>query len=224
MASKFSLIDFVDRANEELFFHRKLSSASLGKLTDVIALQGLPGSYAGMFAIPEVDRQRDLHTFTGEVVKSNAARMHIIGEETCRILRLCGSSNAAVKSAYKHAIDNMSQRIHEADLSWGKPAGVYCCGTCTCSYWRNLAAGSFDKHKLRLKHGLQELKKMRQDNGRWRRYPFYYTLLAMSEIDQPVVKKEIEFAMPQIEKLLTRRDNSPYAERRQTLLKRIIKP
>ena len=73
MANELSLIDFVDRANESLFFQGKLPAALQKDLPAVMALQGKPGAYAGMFALPECDESRDFRTFTGEPVKSNAA-------------------------------------------------------------------------------------------------------------------------------------------------------
>ena len=115
MENKFSLIDFVDCANEALFYQRKFPDSLIKDLPEVITLQGKPGAYAGMFALPSGDHDKEFRTFTGEVVKSNAARRHILGEETCRILGLLDEQAAAASS--KQALDNISVRIHETDTA-----------------------------------------------------------------------------------------------------------
>lgn len=223
MERELSLIDFVDRANQALFFEGKLPAELRLDLAAVAALQGKPGSYAGMFTLPECDESREFRTFTGEPAKSNAARRHIIGEETIRILSLAGKTNPEVIPACRRAVANMTERIHQTDEVLGTLTGIYCCGLCSCSFWRNLAAGDFDHPRQRLKHGLRELKNCRLGNGRWRRFPFYYTLLALSELDAGLAEEEIAYALPAIRKSLKSPETtSMYIARRRELLTRIL--
>lgn len=223
MTKGFSLIDFIDRAEETLFYRRNIPNRLMNSLPQVVALQGQPGSYAGMFALAPSDRNKEFRTFTGEAIKSNAARLHIAGEETCRILRLMGTAIPETAAAYHRAIENMSVRIFETDKNMGTKTGIYCCGTCSCAFWRNLAAGSFDHQEERLGHGLQDLKQCRIGRGRWRRFPFYYTLLALSEIDHPAAHAEIAYALPLIERLVQCQDTaSTFGRRREDLLARIL--
>lgn len=223
MKENFSLIDFVDSTGEALFYQKDIPVSQAKVIPQVIALQGKPGSYSGMFALSSADKEKEFRLFTGEAIKSNAAKMHILGEETCRILRLLGLSDPEAAAAYNQAIGNMSVRIHEADINTATQTGIYCCGTCSCAFWRNLAAGSFDHQEERLVHGLQELTKCRIGGGKWRRFPFYYTLLTLNEINLPAAKAEIAYALPTIEKLLRRHNTkSSFEKRRIDLLERII--
>jgi hypothetical protein len=52
---------------------------------------------------------------------------------------------------------------------------------------------------------MEYLKEHRDGNGRWRRFPFYYTLLALTEIPGPAAVREIRYAAPSLESMLSRR-------------------
>lgn len=219
MSNQFSLIDFVDRTGESLFYGRPLD-VSDAQLAAVAALQGKPGAYAGMFALPEADRGREFRTFTGEKITTNAGKMHVIGEETCRILRLLEEDSAAAANA----VAGMRERILQADAREGGLTGTYCCGTCSCAFWRNLA-GCFDHPEERLESGMLTLRGSRDGKGRWGRFPFYYTLLALSEIPRPIAQAELEYALPGLEKMLKRKESdepSTYSRRRRDLVERIV--
>lgn len=220
MSEAFSLIDFVDRAGERLFYGRPLD-VSATQLAAVAALQGKPGAYAGMFALPEADRGREFHTFTGEKITTNAGKMHVIGEETCRILRLLDGSSAVLD----RAVAGMRERILQADTREGGLTGTFCCGTCSCAFWRNLAGGCFDHPEERLELGMRMLRSSRDGKGRWGRFPFYYTLLALSEMPRPIARAELEYALPGLEKMLQRNEHgepSSYSRRRRDLVERIV--
>lgn len=220
MPEAFSLIDFIDRAGERLFDRRPFD-VSDPQLAAVAALQGKPGSYAGMFALPEADRGREFRTFTGERITTNAGKMHVIGEETCRILRLLDGSSAVAD----RALAGMLERIREADAREGGLTGTYCCGTCSCAFWRNLAGGCFDHPEARLESGMRTLRSSRDGKGRWGRFPFYYTLLALNEIPRPIARAELEYALPGLEKMLKLNESgepSVFVRRRRKLVERIL--
>lgn len=220
MPEAFSLIDFIDRAGERLFYGRPFDMLD-PQLAAVAALQGRPGSYAGMFALPEADRGREFRTFTGERITTNAGKMHVIGEETCRILRLLDGSSAVAD----RGLAGMRERIREADAKEGGLIGTYCCGTCSCAFWRNLAGGCFDHSEERLEAGMRALRSCRDGKGRWGRFPFYYTLLALSEIPRPIARAELEYALPGLAKMLKRNESgepSAYSIRRRKLIERIL--
>ena len=59
--------------------------------------------------------------------------------------------------------------------------------------------------------------------GRWRRFPFYYTLLALSELDPKLSKTEVLYAAPLCERLLQRHSGrDKYSRRRKALLEKIL--
>ncbi len=82
--------------------------------------------------------------------------------------------------------------------------------------------GLFDQDKL-LAGGVRQLKKRRDGKGRWRQFPFHYTLLALSEMDFPAAIREMKYAAPSCERVAKRKPgNDIYAKRRQLLAMRIL--
>jgi hypothetical protein len=101
--------------------------------------------------------------------------------------------------------------------------GRYCCGKCTVGLWRNVLAGGLDRREERLLRGLRHLRSQRDGAGTWRRFPFWYTVLALSEIDSAEAAKELAYVRPQLERAAARAPGSNlYAERRRELAGRAL--
>ena len=214
----------LDRLNEALFFGRALAKADKEEAARWIAArQGLPGSYAGLFAVTPKDAAGDAAVFTGEKVRSGAATRHILGEEAGRVLALLGVKSADVREAMKRSRAGMEARVGDWDRTLGHAAGMYCCGICTCSYWRNLTAGGLLHAETRLARGLKDLKAHRLSGGAWRRFPLHYTLLALVEMDLPAAIGEMRHAAPALERSLKRAaQDGTYAARRRVLAERVL--
>jgi hypothetical protein len=102
-------------------------------------------------------------------------------------------------------------------------AGMYCCGACSVALWRHIAAGGLPKESGRLARGLQSLRAHRTEDGRWRRFPDFYTLLALTEIDLPAARRELRYAVPRCERYLKRRPTADrYAQRRRRVAERVL--
>ncbi|MBM4046346.1 MAG: hypothetical protein FJ279_14650 [Planctomycetes bacterium] len=219
-----SLAATLDRLNEAFFHGTPLSGSQREQAAKWLAgRQGLPGSYAGMFAPTEKDIRRGIQVFTGEKVRSRAATCHILGEEACRALILLGVRLAGVQEALRRATAGMATRLEQARQRPSGIPGTYCCGTCTCSLWRHLAAGGLAGHEGWLAAGMKALKAHRLGNGRWRRFPFFYTLLALQEIDLPSAVDELRYAAPVCERLVKRsRKSGKHIQRRRLLAERAL--
>lgn len=217
--NKRSLAGTLDNLNQAFFYGKAISKTEKTEVAKWLAdRQGMPRSYSGMFAPTELDYKNGIKLFTGEKITSGAATGHILGEETCRALILLGDKRAGIKKALTTAQDGIFERIFNSP----RTKGTYCCGTCTDSWWRHLIADGFEKHEPEIKAGIKDLKKHRDGKGRWRRYPFYYTLLALSEIDLPLARKEIEYTAPVMERALRRSKSDKYSRRRHDLMVRIM--
>ena len=84
-----SLTATVDAVNAAFFYGEKTTAADRQKAARWIASrQGLPGSYGDMFAMTEGDSAEGVRIFTGQEVGSGGGARHVLGEETCRALRL----------------------------------------------------------------------------------------------------------------------------------------
>lgn len=215
-----SLAATLDAVNEVFFFGRSLSKPEREQISQWIASrQGRPGSYANMFAPTENDIKKGVKLFTGERVRSGAAIRHILGEEACRALILLDVSIVGVHNALKRASRGMMYALNRSK----RMPGMYCCGICSCSLWRHLAVGGLEDGERRLAAGMKALKLHRSGNGKWNRFPFYYTLLALSEIDLPFAIQEMRYASAICERYLRRspKDNK-IAQRRRFLVERIL--
>jgi hypothetical protein len=216
-----SLIETTHRINDAFYAKTKLSSADRAAAAKfIVARQGLPGSYSGAFAGFD-DEVSAIRLYTGERIASASAR-HILGEECCRALRLLDSpaGSAALDRAEAGLFDALNRA---ADNAFGNNIGLFCCGKCTVGLWRNLLAGGFNRREERLANGVRHLKKQRDDIGGWTRFPFWYTVLALAEIDLPEAKAELKHVRAKIERAAekqTTRDE--YARRRVELARRCI--
>jgi hypothetical protein len=216
-----SLSATLDAIDEAVFLRKALPKSQREEAATWIASrQGLPGSYAGMFAPTQADMKDGINVFTGEKVRTGAATRHILGEDACRALILLRSPRPDVREALKRATEGMLARLTK---DRGRSYGVYCCGVCSVSFWRHLAAGGLDDAAGRLDAGMGELKHHRMGNGQWRRFPFFYTLLALSEMNLPSARAEMRYAAPVCQRYLKQAPvTGRFTERRRALAQRIL--
>jgi hypothetical protein len=227
-----SLGDTLDGLNAALFEPSVVPAALYTEVAEWIAdRQGLPGSYAGMFAPTGYDYAFGALTFTGEPVRSGAATGHVLSEEACRAIYRLASlgavKNEGIMEALERARRGIFRRMEQSEVQ-GQWSGVYCCGMCTVALWRHLQASGEASDQRRLENGLVELRRNRDGEGRWKRFPFFYTLLALGEIELPVVREEILYARITIERSLRRvsraeeQDQNGFSRRRKIVLERIL--
>jgi hypothetical protein len=210
----------VDTVNEVFFFGRPLSASDRVAAAEWIAgRQGLPGSYGGMFAPTERDFRDGVTTFTGEHQSSRAGTAHLLGEEACRALILLNVP--AAQPALGKATADMIECLNVSERR-GYAIGTFCCGMCSCAYWRHLAVGGLDRQEERLSGGMKVLKSRRLNNGRWRSFPFWYALLALTGMDVPGVESERQFAAPVCERYLRRPPAGEYAARRRRVAELVL--
>jgi hypothetical protein len=218
-----SLSQTVDAINAVLFAGGSVSGTQRDAVVRwMVARQGLPRAYAGTFAGFPSELTHGISTFTGERITSASAR-HILGEETCRVLRLIAAADRVAAPALERANHALQNRIDAAAADpRNENPGLYCCGKCSVGFWRNLLSGGLDRQEERLYRGVGELRASRDDDGGWRRFPFWYTVLALSEMDFGLATNELAYAGPRLERTAERATSSPYGLRRKTLAARAL--
>ncbi len=225
LIDKTSLSQTVDALNAAQFDGRALAPAERSQTARWIAArQGLDGSYGGTFAGFPSERTKGIVLFTGERIASASAR-HILGEEASRALRLLRVRDRVVTRALDAADDGLMRCLARAaaDPRWGNP-GLYCCGKCSVGLWRNLLSGGLDRREERLGRGALHLRSVRDGEHGWRRFPFWCTVLALSEMDTDEARQELTHAAPELERTANRPAASAvYARRRQQLAARVLK-
>jgi len=216
-----SLAGTLDAVNEALFFGWPLTKTQRTEAAQWIAgRQGGPRAYTGMFAPTEADFGQGMRVFTGERIRSGAGTAHVLGEEACRALRLLEVPLAGVRAALERATAGMQERLEKSGFG---ESGRYCCGSCSVAVWRHLAAGGFGGREDWLQAALGHLRSRRDEAGKWRSVPFWYTLLAVSDTDLPAALDELRYAAPVCERHLSRRSNDgQFAARRRALAERVL--
>jgi hypothetical protein len=162
--------------------------------------------------------EQGLRFFTGERISTHAGVAHCLGEEACRALILLDVRRPSVQKALRRAGDWLG-------ASDQRRQGHYCCHRCTVALWRHLAARAPKAAEAEkwLAAGLRRLRQLRSDEGRWGSMPFYYTLLALADMDLPGAVREMRHAAPVCERLLRRSPREDiYDQRRHALAERVL--
>ncbi len=224
LISRASLSQTVDAINAAYFYRRTLAAAERGQAARWIAArQGLDGAYGGTFAGFPAERSKGIVLFTGERIASASAR-HILGEEASRVLRLLRMRDRSVIRALEVADEGLLRCLERAaeDPRNSNP-GLYCCGKCSVGVWRNLLAGGLDRREERLLRGASHLRSVRDGDHGWRKFPFWYTVLALSEMDTVEARTELKYAAPALERTARRSvPSAVYGRRRHELAVRTL--
>lgn len=225
-----SLSETLSAVNDAFLHGRALSRYERTRTARWIAArQGLPGAYAGSFALLPDEVSRGIRLLTGERARSAAAR-HIAGQEACRALRMLAVDEPHIVDALSTAGENLEARVgpiapRTGSSHWfdGYRGGVFCCGRCSVALWRHIAAGGFDDREPRLAVGLSCLQDARKDDHTWSRFPFWYTVSALIEMPSDLPREHLRHAAPRLERL-ARRGNvaDAYAARRGAIARRAL--
>jgi hypothetical protein len=211
-----SLQNTVDAVNDHFLTGKTIApDAALETARWIAARQGLKGSYRGMAAPTERDFAQGIRLFTGERLVSASAR-HIMGEEAARAAWLLGRQDSAVSAAYQTAVKWMH------GVSATNADGTFCCGKCTPAFWRHFWAGDFENQAAFVAKGLQALKGQRIGDGQWRRYPFFYTVYTLVDIELEEAREELRYARPVMEKHLKSGRAGAFWQRRRMIMERAL--
>jgi hypothetical protein len=222
---KNSLFKTVDNVSEALLFDLRINNNETIEIADfIVNQQGKPRTYANTFAPTETDLKNDLVLFTGERITTSAGKCHMIGEEASRILRKLELHSDKIKTALHHADIGLKKQINESLHNSRYEYGMYCCKSCSCALWINLASGGLNNDLELLKAGLTYLKNHRDDEGRWSGFLYYYTLYVLNEVDKVLVMDEMKYAAKTIERRLKKKktNESKYELRRKFICEQIL--
>ena len=222
LLNRTSLYKTVDNVNEALFFGKKISKPQAAELVNWISTRyDTENSYNHSYGLTGRDMRSPVHTFTGERLLCASMR-HIMAEEAARVVlqlsKITGSKPDSLRKT-----NEWFYRMLKASEAAGKPLGTFCCAACTIGLWRYLNAGGLPKYQEHISGGIMSLHSNRDEAGKWGRFPFYYTLLALLEIDDPLATKEINYALPACERALKRiKPEGNFPKRKRELLLRIL--
>jgi len=222
MLDETSLASTLEAVNEALFLGRKISQRDRTAVAKWLAGRcGEPRAYEFMPAPTPQDFSGAARLFTGEPLTTSGGTACKLGHEGCRALLLLGVTTRPIAAALQRAEEHMTARLDPAD---GPRGGYYCCGSCTVAFWRHLLVGGLDHQEQRLANGLQHLQRARLGKGAWRFFPSWYTVWALTEMEPALVREELQYAAPRLERALKRivPPDDVYAVRRQEIARRAL--
>jgi hypothetical protein len=231
LVTRQSLAETADRVNDAYVWGRKPPKPDRVAAADwIVSRLGLPGGYRGMFAGTKRDLEGEVRLFTGERTAPYAGRRHLLAEEACRALAILdvGKKSVSVARAAAEAIlvPTLRRSVGWQKEKHGRPTGEFCCGTCSLAMWRYMAVGGFEEvgPATWMARGMKTMAGRRKDDGTWRRYPFYYALLTLSELDVRGVVAEMRHAAPRLERVLRRRpkEGDTIDARRRAVAERVL--
>jgi hypothetical protein len=185
----------------------------------VVERHAAPNSYRAQLFAPTPDDLRDKRPLsTGEASSpSRAGTMHILGEEAARELERWGYHSGWERDRTMEAI---ARSFSPPEGPASPRPGVFCCRACSAARWRAVGAGRPPGWEEILADGLRVLAEHRTlENGSWRGFPFYYTLLALADMPLEEAAREARHARDRAERLLLRAtaDDQPHRFRRLAL-------
>ena len=187
-----SLANTVWNLEEARWSNRSTDDPAVGAALSWVAGRiGMPGAYQGVLALPtESDISEHLGAPTGDTTGlGTGGVLHVLGEEAVHALLLWDHQAGWDSERTLGIIENRFR--WKAVNDGAERLGHFCCLRCSVARWRALALGKPKGWEDSIADGLKMLAGQKvKENGRWERYPFYYTLLTLSEIPMDEVHTE----------------------------------
>lgn len=134
-----------------------------------------------------------MRLYTGEALQTNLAARRMLALEALRGLLWMGVPWTDLRPLALHMLTSCF-------------AAEYCiigeCAHAAAGWMRCLATSFLPDSTIRLEAHLRTLANDRDSHGRWRHFPFYYTLLTLTEINLPAAKAELRYAAPAVERAM----------------------
>ena len=183
-------------ATAESLFHQKSIPPNLQDeiATMMLHRQCQSGVNSGFFIPFAAESEAKVMLYTGEQLNTTLARTHILLIEAVRILKLLALESHALTQSIHLADQRMEKMCYSNFCAKGE------CKALTIAYLRYLLLDCTGNSTLKIKTHLTNLTDQRDGKGKWGGFPFYYTILALSESDEPLVIQELQYALPTCQK------------------------
>jgi len=213
-----SLAATLDSAAEAFFYQKPIpASHRQDTASMLISRQVHSGSNSGFFIPFAAETETQSRLFSGEQLFTDFARSHIQLIESARVLKLLGVDNDDVI----HSIQVADQRMSTYCYSKFCPKGE--CKSLTIAYMRYLSSCNTKDSIKRLNSLLSRLVSHRDGKGKWIGFPYYYMLVMLSEVDDPLATQELHYAAPLCEKHLEQLGSvDPISIRRQAIITKAL--
>jgi hypothetical protein len=202
-------------ATSESLFHQRLLPLNMQEeiATMIINRQCHSGVNSGFFIPFAAESESKVKLYTGEQLNTTLARTHILLIEASRILKLLAPESHALTQSIQLADQRMDKMCYSNFCAKGE------CKALTIAYLRYLFLDGTGTSTSQINNHLTKLTGQRDGKGKWGSFPFYYTVLALSESGDPLAIQELQYALPACEKQLTQNwPADPISIRRQEII------
>jgi hypothetical protein len=209
-----SLLATLDAAAEAIFYQNNLSNSLRHEITNqIISRQCQTGVNTGFFLLYASESEAKVKLFSGESLNTNLAQNHIPMIEAVLILKLLDFGSHAVTHAIELANHRMEKMCYSTFCAKGE------CKALTIAYLRVLSLDRSGNSASRMITHISNLTNHRDGKGTWGGFPFFYTLLMITEIDDPLAIQELKYAAPYCEKQLSQNwGTDPISIRRRDIM------
>jgi hypothetical protein len=212
-----SLSQAIDRANDALAEGRVITAEERAETVSwLLRRQVTKGRNIGSFEPASSDLAGGVHLYTGERLRTRLATSNVLTSEAARLLALFGGRDPEARLGVERAAAWLDVSCFvRNDCVIGE------CAHSFVSHLRFLSVSETDSAVLVRRIGV--IQDSRDGKGRWERFPFYYTLLALGEVSDEAARRELRYAVPACERALSRSSGSDvYDARRKAVLDRIL--
>lgn len=154
--------------------------------------QGLPGAYATHLFMPtqhDVESRNGTPTYEDNSM-SRVGVIHVLGEESARALALWGVDTGWDREKASRVI-----------ASFDRGSARFCCYRCSVAWWRALSATRIPACEAILARAVRWVEDS-MERSRPYGFPFFYLLLALSEMPIPEVERLKPLLRPPAERAL----------------------
>jgi hypothetical protein len=190
-----SLSATLDATADSLFHQKLLPPNTRDEIaTMIISRQCHFGVNSGFFIPFAAESEAKVRLYTGELLNTALARTHILLIEAVRILKLLAFESHALTQSIQLADQRMDTMCYSNFCAKGE------CKALTIAYLRYLFLDGTGNSSSQINTHLTKLNGQRDGKGKWGSFPFFYTVLALSESVEPLARQELQYALPTCEK------------------------
>jgi hypothetical protein len=213
-----SLFSTLDSTAEKLFHHETFTNTLRDEIVALIlSRQCQTGTNAGFFLPFTAESEVKIKLFSGEELRTSLAKIHGPMIEAVRILKILAPQGNAPTQAIQLANQRMEKMCYSSFCAKGE------CKALTIAYLRYLSLDGIESSAIRINTHLDSLASHRDGKGKWGSFPFFYTLLMLSEINDPLALQELQYASPACQKLKAQSwPNDPISKRRQEIIGAVL--
>ncbi len=213
-----SLSGTIDAVSARLAYGEPISATERGDLVAwLLDRQIRSGRGCGMFAPFPGESKSGVRLFTGERLRTRVAVRNVLTLESARVLSALTGEAPEIRSALARTSGAMRRACF---------AVSHCvigeCAHSSIAYMRDAASERSGSRRKWIEDHLHVIREHREGTGRWKRFPFYYTLLALLEVGTPAANAELEYARPACRRVFERASNGEHTARRKDVLRRAL--